>query len=288
MRQSGGTPPPAIAVGAGGSQTHLELTAASLPNRQSLGNGPLFFSAWLHYTPASITNNIKLGRYWALEAFNAPGFFWFASGNNPAGDHGPTMGALNDGNWHQMKHLFQWNTQTYVRFYFDNVLRVDTNPPGFYNATEAGFTEGEWENLAAGDQIDSYAWESQGNADGGGSNESYYLSDLFVDLGYNRVELCNAATYVVSNHCEMQPYTAWPANNGSLTITLNRGTFGAGASAFLYLCNASDVCSLGYAVTLGGTGTPAKPTNLHVVPGDVAGLLLAGFVSIATLSRRKA
>ena len=79
----------------------------------------------------------------------------------------------------------------------------------------------------------------------------------------------------------MQPYTAWPSNNGSLTITLNIGTFASSASAYLYLCNASDVCSAGHAVTLGGGGgTPTAPTNLRIVPGDV-GLLLAGFASLA-------
>ena len=293
MRQSGGTPPPTIAVGAGLS-TNLTLTAASLPNRQSLGTGPLFFSAWVNYTKDPASNNIKTVRYWSTNGGDAPGIFWFPNPSNPPSDDDAVghnrfydvgLAEFGDGNWHQTKHLFQWATSlTYIRIYFDNRLVVDTDPPGHYNAPGGGFTEGAWGNLASGDSLDTYGWESQGNASGGGSSESYYASDLYVDKGYNRVELCNASTYAASNHCEMQPYTAWPNNDGSLTITLNRGTFSAAASAYLYLCNASDVCGSGYAVTLGGVGTPAAPTNLRIVPG----LLLAGFAAITLLSRRKA
>ena len=126
-------------------------------------------------------------------------------------------------------------------------------------------------------RIDSYGWQSQGNAAGGGSRERSYLADAFVDAGYNRVELCNARTYAASNHCEVQPYTAWPKNNGSLTITLNQGTFTDAASAYLYLCNANDVCSTGYAVSLSRLGAPTK----GIVPGNLAGLLLAGFAGLA-------
>jgi hypothetical protein len=290
MQQSGGIPPPTIAVG-GGTTGNLSLTAASLPNRQALGNGPLFFSAWINYTKDPVTNNIKTVRYWSVDGGDAPGIFWFANPSNVNDDaiahnrfFDVTFGEFGDGSWHQTKHLFQWNTQTYIRIYFDNRLVVDTDPPGHYNAPGGEFTEGPWGNLSEGNQIDSYGWESQGNATGGGTSELYYASDLYVDKGYNRVELCNASTYAASNHCEMQPYTAWPNDNGSLTITLNRGTFGAAASAYLYLCNASDVCGSGYAVTLGGAGTPSKPTNLRIVPG----LLLAGFATLTLLSRRKA
>jgi hypothetical protein len=293
MQQSGGIPPPTIAVG-GGTVGFLNLTAASLPNRQPLGNGPLFFSAWVNYTKATSTNNIKTARYWSVSGADAPGMFWFPNPGNPNDDaighnrfYDVKFNQFGDGNWHHTKHLFQWNTQTFVKVYFDNRLVINTNPPGFYDAPGGGFTEGPWGNIAADDQIDSYGWESQGNATGGFSNELYYLSDAFVDAGYNRVELCNAATYTGSNHCEMQPYTAWPANNGGLTITLNRGTFAGNATAYLYLSNAADVQSPGYPVTLGGSGTPTQPTNLRIVPGD-AGLLLLGFAGVAAISRRKA
>jgi hypothetical protein len=295
MQQSGGIPPPTIAIG-GGTTRYLGLTAASLPNRQALGNGPLFFSAWINYTKDPTTNNIKTVRYWDEDGVDAPGLFWWANPSNPNDGaaglnryYDVKMGEFGDGRWHQTKHLFQWSTLTFVRVYFDNRLVVDTNPPGHYKAQApgGGFTEGPWINLPAGDQIDSYGWQSQGNATGGGSHERYYLADAFVDAGYNRVELCNARTYAASNHCEMQPYTAWPNNNGSLTITLNRGTFTGAESAYLYLCNASDICSSGYAVTLGRLATSAAPTN-RFVPGEVARLLLTGLAGIAVLSRRKA
>jgi hypothetical protein len=287
MQQSGGTPPPTIAVG-GGTTKYLGLTAASLPNRQALGNGPLFFSAWINYTKDPTTNNIKTVRYWDEDGVDAPGIFWFANPSNPNDDAAGhnrffdvKMGQFGNGAWHQTKHLFHWSTRTYIRVYFDNRLVVDTNPAGQYNAPGGGFTEGPWGNLPEGDQIDSYAWESQGNATGGGSRERYYLADAFVDSGYNRVELCNAATYRRSNHCEMQPYTAWPVNNGSLTITLNRGTFAGGAAAYLYLCNATDVCSAGYAVTLGGPVAFYAPRFRNL-----ADVLFLGVAGIALLVRR--
>ena len=196
MQQSGGIPPPTIAVG-GGTTGNLSLTAASLPNRQALGNGPLFFSAWINYTKDPNTNNIKTVRYWSRNGGDAPGLFWFANPSNLADDavghnrfYDVSVGEFADGNWHQTKHLIQWSTLTYIRAYFDNRLVIDTAPAGQYNAPNGGFTEGPWGNLPTGDEIDSNGWESQGNAAGGGSRERYYLADAFVDAGYNRVELC--------------------------------------------------------------------------------------------------
>lgn len=284
MQQSGGTPPPCIAVGAG-TTANLSLTAASAANKQSMGNGPLFFSAWINYTKDDDTANIKTVRYWPEDGADAPGIFWFPNPSNPSDDavghnrfYSVTMSEFGDGAWHQIKHLFHWSEETYVRIYFDNELVVDTDPPGFYNAPAGGFTEGAWGNLAAGDQLDSYGWESQGNATGGGTSELYYASDFYVDKGYNRVEVCDAATYAGSDHCEMQPYTAWPADDGSLTITLNRGTFGASATVYLYLIDATDTASAGFEVTLGGAGGGSpRPARLRR-PELWAGIPIAIFL----------
>ena len=88
-----------------------------------------------------------------------PGIFSFPNPDSPASGtvghdrfYDVSISHFGDGNWHQVKHLLQWNTQTYIRVYFDNRLVADTNPPGQYHAPNGGFTEGPWGNLPAGDQ----------------------------------------------------------------------------------------------------------------------------------------
>jgi hypothetical protein len=68
-----------------------------------------------------------------------------------------------------------------------------------------------------------------------------------------------------------------------VTAKINRGSFPSDASLYLYVFNDNNTCNAsGFPVTLGGSsGTPAKPTNLHIVPG------LAGLVPIVGFFRRR-
>lgn len=99
------------------------------------------------------------------------------------------------------------------------------------------------------------------------SSYKFFVDDAYIDSTPARVELCESSTYVSSTHCEAQPATAWA--DGSITITLNRGSFGASGSAYLYVFDVTNASNeSGYAVTLGTSGgdttPPAAPTGLGV------------------------
>jgi hypothetical protein len=107
-------------------------------------------------------------------------------------------------------------------------------------------------------------------SEGGIAAQSFYdFDDVYIDYAFNRVILSDSATCSGITHGELQIPTAW--NTSSITATLNRGSFASNASLYLYVYDANNNCNAnGFPVTLGGTGLPAKPTNLHVLPGFFA------------------
>lgn len=98
------------------------------------------------------------------------------------------------------------------------------------------------------------------------ANELYYtlstwMDDIYVDDSFQRVAICSESTLgSPPYHCEFQPATSW--NDTSITITLNRGSFGSTDSAYLYVFNSSNTASSGYAITFGsgGGGDTTAPT----------------------------
>jgi len=84
-----------------------------------------------------------------------------------------------------------------------------------------------------------------------------YMDDLYMDNTFARVMLGNASTFAASTTREIQVPTAWGAS--SITVQLNRGSFGASDAVWLYVIDSTNVPSAGYAVTLGGggSGTPS-------------------------------
>jgi hypothetical protein len=300
MRESGSSVP-GFCVGTNGTG-YLTLTAASAGNTFAFAdNVRITLDFWMHYTKPTSTSNLKLSRQHSL---NNPstgagnrGFLWFVGGNDSAEAivHGGmntafTLGDLDDGSWHHVQYLQRWSdTKADMEVYFrvDNVLYADTNPPGEYDSPQGGFSEGSWLLLPAGDRMGTLCLESQGHSGGGSHDESYYAADIYVDEGYNRVVLSNHETCTSATHQETQPYTAWPNDDGNVTITLNRGTFAANTQAWLHLYDANDVCSAGYPVMLSGVATLTAPTNLRVLPPDIAGLLWLSVVVPGVLSARK-
>lgn len=90
-----------------------------------------------------------------------------------------------------------------------------------------------------------------------------HLDDLYIDNTWSRVEIGDASTYATSTHREIQPATSW--EDGSVAVTLNRGSFGASDNAYLYVVDSTGaVNSSGYAITFGDQGaadtTPAAFT----------------------------
>jgi hypothetical protein len=91
-----------------------------------------------------------------------------------------------------------------------------------------------WGNLSVGD----------------GTKEKVYIDDIYIQTGtMARIELCDNGTWANRKHCEIQYPTAW--SDGSLTVVVNKGSFGVSDSAYLYVVDAAGAVSDGYPITLG-------------------------------------
>jgi hypothetical protein len=91
-----------------------------------------------------------------------------------------------------------------------------------------------------------------GTMDGSDGNHSYeiYVDDVYIDSTQARIEICAEATWAARTHCEIQPPSAW--SSSSATVTVNRGSFAADATAYLYVVDADGTAnSTGYEITFG-------------------------------------
>lgn len=117
------------------------------------------------------------------------------------------------------------------------------------------------------DSLTSILLPQMASLEGSSSSYKFFVDDAYIDSTPARVEICDAATYAASNHCEVQPATAWAT--GSIGITLNRGSFGTSASAYLYVFDsANDSNASGFSLTFGSGGgdttPPSPPSGLSV------------------------
>lgn len=94
-----------------------------------------------------------------------------------------------------------------------------------------------------------------------------YMDDIYADDTWARVVVGNASTLAASTVREIQPMTAWGAS--SITVSLNRGSFGPTESAWLFVIDSSDASSSGFAFTFGdssgGVGDPCRAAGLLVL-----------------------
>lgn len=87
---------------------------------------------------------------------------------------------------------------------------------------------------------------------GAGEYHYMYADDVYIDSTLARVEICDQNTKAGSSHCEIQIPSAWSAS--SATVTVNRGSFGASDSAYLYVVDSTGAAnSDGMAITFGTT-----------------------------------
>lgn len=96
---------------------------------------------------------------------------------------------------------------------------------------------------------------------------SVYMDDLYLDNTFARVMIGNASTFAASTTREVQIPTAWA--DGSISIRINRGSFGSSASAWLYVIDKNNTPSAGFPITFSGGGAtaqspPPAPSNLQV------------------------
>lgn len=94
-------------------------------------------------------------------------------------------------------------------------------------------------------------WNAAETVTGGTLTLNVDMDDVYVDTTPARVEICDAATFAERAHCEVQPRTAWA--DGTISATLNRGTFSPGDIAYVFVVDADNVPSAGYQITIPAT-----------------------------------
>jgi hypothetical protein len=84
------------------------------------------------------------------------------------------------------------------------------------------------------------------------------FGEVYADSTLSRVEICSGSTWSNRGHCEVQIPSSW--SDSSITVNVNRGTFGATAPAYLYVVDsagATGVKSISFGDT---TSDNTKPT----------------------------
>jgi len=169
--------------------------------------------------------------------------------------------------WHQ--HEFLWRQAT------SSNCSGDATGNGYYEFIQDGVRSQYIQNFATvpvgsanfglGNGIrifDNYNAPQDALPDG----TKVYEDDLYLDDTWARVMIGNASTFAASRIREVQIPTAWA--NGSITVQVNRGTFGASASAWLYVIDSTNTPSAGFPITFGGgtsdTTPPTAPQNLII------------------------
>jgi hypothetical protein len=77
-----------------------------------------------------------------------------------------------------------------------------------------------------------------------------YYDDVYLDDSWARVEIGDAPTWSACTHRETQASSAW--SDGSVTVTVNQGSFANGQGAYLFVVDADGVAGAGFPVTIGG------------------------------------
>jgi hypothetical protein len=85
-----------------------------------------------------------------------------------------------------------------------------------------------------------------------------WIDDVYIDITCARVEIGNASTWATCTHREIQIPSAWAA--GELTATVNRGSFGASETVWLYVVDSdgnvnADGKSVQFGETYGNSST---------------------------------
>lgn len=77
-----------------------------------------------------------------------------------------------------------------------------------------------------------------------GAGLQNFWESVYVDNSWARVEVGNNAVYANCTHREIQVPSAWA--NGSLSVTVNRGSFASLSGAYLFVVDTTGAASSGY------------------------------------------
>jgi hypothetical protein len=129
------------------------------------------------------------------------------------------------GAWHLMQ--FEWSEgtagtpNTHLKWWADGRLMFDHSDITTNGVNKYPYIVGLYRSATSG--IDA--------------SGTYYIDDVYVDPTLQRVEIGNNATYNSCTLKEIQPATSW--SDGSITFTVNQGSFANGATGYIFVTDAS-------------------------------------------------
>lgn len=89
--------------------------------------------------------------------------------------------------------------------------------------------------------------------------DSVYMDDIYIDDTWARAMIGNTSTFATSTQREIQIPSVWA--DGSVTVTVNRGNFGATANAWLYVVDSTGASNVsGFPIAFGGSDPDPRPT----------------------------
>lgn len=106
---------------------------------------------------------------------------------------------------------------------------------------------------------DANAWEKYA---------AHHLSEVYADLSFQRVLICDAPTFATSVHCEMQiPQNVW--TDSQLQIRVNQGSFAAGSTQYLYVFDSTDTPNAtGHSIRFSSGADTTPPIVDNIGPSD--------------------
>jgi len=244
---------------------YLDFTSASVANYRPFPT-PAFIDYWMYFHPPARSRNYKFFRHHANNASGSPNSYW----GMPAPDNSPCAAfdwSATNGGLPSERDLGcpviadKW---VHVQMHF----RTSNNGTGQFVQWIDGlryFNVSNYSGESGSSQRANFLIESQ-QLDGTGDG-IMYIDDVYIDNTYARVEVGNSAVYATATHRETQIPTVWA--DGSISVTLNRGSFPNFSGLYLFVVNGSGVASPGFAI--GGSTPPPPPQP----PGAPTGVSIA-------------
>jgi len=233
--------------------------------------GKLFISQWVRITPSG-SGQWKMNRFTSkntiVDGTNQLVLFSWSNGYGTQLCVDPTEVTYTGLNVSPIS-----TTSTWMRV--DQYIQAGTSKgsytiskyvPGVSRQTQ---TVSSYPTHRSGGSWNYIIWQNY--AGNGMSSAAIYIDDVYISNGSQaRVEIGEASTYSMCKHLEIQPVSAW--NSSSITAKVNKGSFGASSTAYLFVIDSDGNASSGYPIQFGSsvgttpadTTPPARPSGITV------------------------
>ena len=218
-------------------------------------SGSLFISQWVRITKTGSSGQWKMWRfndYNSITDPNTPGlvFFDWTNGLQICGNTSSWSYTGLDSELNPISTQSTWfRLDVYITCSLNSTGSVVMRKyiPGV--SRETG-TLSNYSTFGVSSEWNYLIWQNYcGN---GLDSLDIYYDDIYISPNSQaRVEIGNNSTYENCTHLEIQPTSSWASEN--ITCRVNRGSFGASSTAYLFVIDSTGAVSSGYAITFGDT-----------------------------------